>query len=109
MRTLKFIVDNQLIEKDPKCDFDGLVPGTEGYLRAEFSFSPEWKDCLKVAAFFSAAGKEYTPQVLQDGKYCIIPVEACEKRDISIRVIGKKGGFRITTNTIVVRQNGGKV
>ena len=51
MRTLKFIVHDQIVEKDPKCDFDNLVPGTEGYLRAVFSFSPEWDDCVRVAAF----------------------------------------------------------
>ena len=40
MRTLKFIVEGQIIKQDPSCDFTNLVPGTEGYLRAEFSFSP---------------------------------------------------------------------
>ena len=28
MKTLRFIVDNQTIRKDPYCDFSGLVPGS---------------------------------------------------------------------------------
>lgn len=28
MRTLSFIVDKQIIRKDPECDFSNLVPGT---------------------------------------------------------------------------------
>ena len=39
MRTLKFIVDGQILRQDPTCDFSNIVPGTEGYLIAEFAFS----------------------------------------------------------------------
>ena len=106
MRTLKFIVDKQLITKDPNCDFEGLVPGTEQYLQAEFSFSPEWNDCAKVASFYSVMGKEYTPQILKDGKTCIIPAEALKKRKFSIRIFGK-GAHSIVTNKVTVDQNGG--
>ena len=28
MRTLSFIVDKQIITKDPECDFSNLIPGT---------------------------------------------------------------------------------
>lgn len=28
MRTLSFIVDRQIIKKNPECDFDNIVPGT---------------------------------------------------------------------------------
>lgn len=41
MRVLRFIVNNQRIYPDPKCDFSGLVKGTTGYLKALFIFSPE--------------------------------------------------------------------
>ena len=34
MRSLKFIVNGQIIEKDPSFDFDNLVPGSDGYLKA---------------------------------------------------------------------------
>lgn len=42
MRTLKFIVNAQQIHKDPSCDFDNLVAGTKNYLRAHFTFSPDF-------------------------------------------------------------------
>lgn len=109
MRTLKFIVDDQIITQDPNCDFSGLVPGTEGYLKAEFSFSPEWNDCVKLASFYSAMGKEYTPKVLMDGKSCIIPTEALAKKTFKVQVIGGTPyNVKLTTNKVNVVQNGGK-
>ena len=107
MRTLKFIVDGQIIKKDPDCNFDGLVPGSEGYLRAQFSFSKEWDGCVKVASFWSVMGKEYEPQVLEDGVSCMIPSEALERYSYDIRVIGKKENYRISTNKVTVCQDGG--
>lgn len=106
MRTLKFIVDQQIIKQDPNCDFSGLVPGTEEYLQAEFVFSKEWVGCTKVAAFYSSMGKEYEPQLLENGKTCIIPAKALERRSFKVQVIGKKGDFKITTNKATVSQNG---
>lgn len=106
MRTLKFIVDNQIIKPDPNCDFNGLVPGTEGYVKIEFCFSSEWNDCNKVAAFFSQMGKEYQPQIIKDDS-CIIPDEALKKRRFKIQLIGSKQDYKITTNKIVIKQDGG--
>lgn len=109
MRTLKFIVNNQLIERDPECDFSGLVPGTEEYLEAEFSFSPEWNNCLKVVSFVSMFGKEYEPKVLTNGNTCVIPAEALKRRSFKLRVLGKKDQFRIVTDYITVTQREDKV
>lgn len=109
MRTLRFIVDGQLITRDPNCDFTGLVPGTEGYLKAEFSFSPEWTGCVKVAGFYSNMGEEFPCQVLTDGKSCTIPAMALKNRTFKIKVFGKRNEFRINTNKVEVTQNGGKV
>ena len=108
MRTLKFIVNDQTITKDPNCNFDGLVPGSEGYLQAEFSFSPEWKGSKKVVAFYSRFGKEYPPQLLEDGKTCIIPPEALTKAYFKIQVHGRKAGVGLVTNKLEIHQNGGK-
>lgn len=107
MRTLKFIVNDQIITKDPSCDFSGLVPGTEEYLQAHFSFSPEWKGCVKVATFYSLMGHEYPPQVLTDGATCMIPAEALKKRIFKIQVVGKRDELKILTNKVIVDQNGG--
>ena len=108
MRTLKFIVEDQIIKKDPNCDFSNLVPGTEGYIRAEFSFSNDWAGCKKVAAFYSILGHEFEPQILEDSKSCLIPKEALQKEKFSIRVIGRAKNLKIITDKITVIQDGGK-
>jgi hypothetical protein len=107
MRTLKFIVEDQIVKMDPDCDFSGIVPGTEGYLQAEFSFSYEWSDCVKVAGFFSTLGREYPPQILKDGRTCIIPKEALEKRSFKVQVVGGRKDYKIVTNRLTVKQDGG--
>ena len=109
MRTLKFIVNGQNIEKDPDCDFDNLVPGTEGYVRAEFKFSNEWAGTDKVAGFYSAMGREYPPRVLTPLNTCDIPAEALKCEKFKIQVFGLRGAdFKLTTDKVTVRQNGGK-
>ena len=107
MRTLRFIVEDQIIKKDPNCDFDNLVPGSEEYLEAEFAFSREWDNCIKVVAFFSSLGVEYQPQVLKDGRTCVIPAEALQKKVFKVQVIGRRDNYRIKTNKEDVVQNGG--
>jgi hypothetical protein len=108
MRILKFIVNGQSIEKDPNCDFSGLVPGTKGYLKAEFTFSPEWDGCAKIVGFYSNMGKEYPPKILVDGVSCRIPTEALARRVFKVQVIGGGAdGYTIKTNKVAVCQNGG--
>lgn len=110
MRTLKFIVDAQIIKQDPNCDFSNLVPGSKGYLQAYFSFSPEWNDFVKIAAFYSMMDREFEPQILEDGYTCIIPAEALERNRFKISVVGKNNrGMKMTTNTVEVYQNGGAI
>ena len=108
-RILKFVVKGQIIEKDPKCDFSYLVPGSEGYLTAEFEFSSEWDGCAKAVAFSTGIGKEYTT-LLKDGISCEIPIDVCKRKAFRLRVVGQKvDGYRIGTNKIIVKQNGGAV
>lgn len=109
MRILRFNVSSQIISLDSGCDFTGLIPGTEGYLQAEFTFSPEWDGCAKVAAFYSPMGKEYPPQILKDGKSCIIPSEALKKQTFKVQVLGenKNKNYKLVTNKVAVHQNGG--
>ena len=109
MRTLKFIVEDQLIRQDPNCDFSGLVPGTQGYLRAEFSLSSEWYGYAKVIGFYSMMGKEYEPQRLDDNSSCVIPAEALARQKFKIQVIGRhRSGTKLKTNKVTVSQDGGK-
>lgn len=110
MRTLKFIVNRQNVKPDPDCDFSGLVPGTEGYLKAEFSFSQEWTGCKKVVAFWkktTITSHECPPQILEDGRTCIIPAEALTGTNFEIQIIGKKDGLKLVTNKLIVMQDGG--
>lgn len=106
MRVLRFIVTGQIIKQDPDCDFSGLVPGTEGYLKAEFRFSQEWSGLTKVAAFYGSNRKEYPPQLLEDGISCIIPTEALKKYAFKISLIGKGPGIKLVTNKVAVTQDG---
>lgn len=107
MRVLRFIVNKQIVKQDPNCDFTDLVPGTEGYLQAEFSFSQEWDGCVKVIEFWSN-DEECPPQVLTDGKTCEIPAQALAAKYFELRVLGKSDELRLSTNLIKVRQNGGR-
>lgn len=107
MRVLEFIVDGQILTKNPSCDFSNIVSGTEGYLQAHFTFSPEWDGAVKVAAFWRG-NLECPPQLLRDGHTCVIPSDALVGRTFGINILGKKGNQIIPTNRVEVRQKGGK-
>ena len=108
MRTLRFIVDGQTVKQDPTCDFSGLFLNKDSGVCAEFIFSSEWNDKIKVAAFWSILDKEYEPQALDNKNACIIPVEAFSKASFKIQVLGIGGHERFTTNKLVVLQTGGR-
>lgn len=101
MRTLKFNVTAQRIEKDPACNFKGLVGGSEGYLQAEFKTDDAWKGCA-LAAEFTMGGKPYGAPVR--GNVCDIPPEALTGRLIGVRLVGKRTGYCISTNVTYFRQ-----
>ena len=106
MRTLKFIVDGLTIQKDTNCDFSGLHPGVEN-LQAEFIFSHDWIDYAKVVGFWSN-GLECTPQILKDGKTCIIPKKALKNFRFELEVLGRNSNNdKRKTNKITIRQFGG--
>lgn len=101
MRLLKFNVDAQHIQKDPNCDFSGIVAGSKDYLRAHFTFSPEWQDCI-IAASFWRGQKEYA--VLLNNNECTIPAEALTGPTFRVSVLGQRGRYSIPTNKVIVRQ-----
>ncbi len=107
MRVLKFIVNGETLSVDPSCDFTGLFPGTDSDIYAEFSFSPEWKSRVKVAAFWSILNNEYPPQLLNEENLCKIPVEALNKPSFKVGILGKHRSATFKTNTITVQQRGG--
>ena len=104
MRILDFIISKQNIECDPRCDFSGIASGTRGYLLARFQFSADWKGCKKVAVF-SCRGNEF-PTAIINGM-CLIPSEALIGSEVSVRVVGKRENYRITTGATSFAQTEG--
>ena len=102
MRVLKFKADGQRLKKQADCDFSGLVAGSAGYLRAEFTFSDDWLGCKKVAGFI-ADDKEY-PVMLDDNDSCMIPTEALSGELFKVYVVGANVGYKIITNHTKVKQ-----
>ena len=109
MKTLKFNVEGQVLSLDPSCNLEDVIPGTEGYIQAEFSFSSEWENCLKVVAFYSNLGREFEPRVLKNGKVCDIPAEALKRSIFKVKVLGKRNDYNICTNKVTLYQRGGCV
>lgn len=105
MRVLKFNVDQQLIKKDPRCDFSNIVKGSQNYLYAKFSFGDGWRGC-KAAASFWCLGKEY-PVLLSTGGVCAIPSEALRWDSFGVSVTGMKddGKYIVKTNRLEVQQS----
>lgn len=108
MRTLSFIVEGQTVRPNPSCNFNGLFPGKNQNIRAEFIFSSEWKNRVKVVAFSSMMGAEYIPQMLDKNNTCMIPAEALEKPAFKIQVLGKHRGVLTVTDRLTVYQKGGR-
>lgn len=108
MRTLRFLVDGETIKQYPTCDFSGLFSDKDSGVCAEFIFSSEWNDKIKVAAFWSMLDREYEPQALDDKNACVIPSEAFTRASFKIQVLGIGGHERLTTNKLVVLQTGGR-
>ena len=103
MRELGFIVRGQHIEKDPSCDFSKIVKGTKGYLKARIAFDGTWAGFGKVVIFKKLLS-EYSA-VLKNGE-CIIPDEALDWNRFSVSVVGSKNGVVLTTDKVVVEQEG---
>lgn len=102
MRILQFVADGQRLKKKTDCDFSGLVAGSEGYLRAEFTFSDEWNDCKKAASFW-VGDKEYA-ELLDDNNSCVIPADALVGSLFEVSVVGVKPKYKINSTKTKVRQ-----
>lgn len=106
-RSLCFKVNEQTLQKDPLCSFDEIVSGTNGYLKAKFTFNRAWANCAKVAVFRKLL-VDYPVVLIGDS--CDIPSEALDWDYFSVRVVGRKpDGFKLTTNEIKIEQIRGDV
>ena len=97
MRVLEFIASEQRLQRDPLCDFSGIVAGSRGYLFARFRFSKEWSGCKKVAVF-TCRGKEY-PVGLKENM-CEVPPEVLTGGPVQVYVLGARGACRIPTEPV---------
>lgn len=103
MRTLEFDVKKQRITKKRTCDFNGLVAGSVGYLKAKFHFSKEWRQCIAKFASFWVDEQEYAVK-LDKENCCEIPAEALVKDKFKVSVVGVNPPFQIGTNKSTVKQ-----
>ena len=88
MRTLKFIVNGSILEKDLMSNFDDIVPNSENHLKAKFLFSKEWDGCTKLVGFTSPLGFDCGVVELKDGMIsCDIPAKALKKRSFKYRSV----------------------
>lgn len=101
MRTLDFVVNEQVLTKDSSCDFSNIVSGTKGYLEARFKFNRLWDGFGKVAVFVNLL-EEY-PTVIKNGR-CTIPAEALTGNKFAVYVVGKRGKEKLTSTSVEVLQ-----
>lgn len=105
MRTLKFAVNAQKITPDPNCDFSGIVPGSDGYLKSHFTFSNDWAGTVKVAEFRTHASSEPVSVPIINNE-CMVPADVTGGDRWYVKVIGKRGDVLIPTGNCRVRQEG---
>ena len=77
-------------------------------VRLEFIFPPEWINRVKVAAFWSVMGREFPPQVLIDGKTCLVPTEALQGNMFKVQILGKQNGEKTSTTKCAIYLKGGR-
>lgn len=104
MRTLQYKVTGQRLR--PIGNHTGLVAGTEGYLKASFTFDSDWNGC-KVVASFSPNGEDAV--FLDNDNSCIIPKKALTGSTFEVRVMGRRDNYSISTNPVIERQSGGVI
>ncbi len=104
MRKLRFLVSGQALKRDPECNFREIVPGSVGFLQAQFDFDREWAGLYRAAEFGDGKGGIY-PVLIKNG-ICDVPAEVCGGRTWTLQVVGKRGSRRLPTNRITVVQEG---
>lgn len=101
MRTIDFTVSEQRLRCDEK---PHIIAGSKGYLKARFSFSPDWKGYAKAVSFFGMDDEEHPVELRNDE--AAIPDEVTDGPIIRIQVFGMKGDAKVKTNVVALRQRG---
>lgn len=101
MHVLNFKIESQTLEC--ASDLSKLVPGTSGNLIADFDFSSDWSNCVKVASFWAGPNEHAT---FLKGDRCLVPDEVCARKHIKLQVTGVKNGRKLVTNKLIIKQGG---
>lgn len=101
MRILEFNVERQALRKAPGCDFNGLVAGSCGHLRALFTFSEDWAGYLKAAVFSDNSGEYAVP--IKNGT-CEVAPEVLGSTSFKVRVVGKRKDDMLPTSSVTIIQ-----
>ena len=102
MRILSFLVNEQQLKKDSKCNFQNISKDTKGYLYAKFTFGKGWNGC-RVAASFWCLNKEY-PVIIEKDRICCIPEKALPWSNFNVSLTEIRDGYKITTNKVTIKQ-----
>lgn len=106
MRILEFNVKEQVLTKNPNCDFTGLVSGTKGYIKCKFNFAgSEWNSYRKVAEFLSGTMTGFYE--LDDQNEVKLPDKIADRVYFNVQVYGVNGNELIKTNKVLVKQERG--
>ena len=101
MRDLEFIINGQMIKKDPACSFNNIVAGSSNFYNAKFNFGYDWDGFACVAAFEANGKIQYVPI---KNNQCLVPNTVINEREYLISVIGMKGATMINTNKVKITQ-----
>lgn len=105
MRVLEFDVNGQNLSKSKNCDFSGIVHGSDGYLKARFTFSNDWSGMVKVAEFRTHVSSEPVSIPIINNE-CMVPADVTGGDRWYVKVIGKRGNILIPAGNCRVRQEG---
>lgn len=104
MRTLKYNIVGQKIERNIECSFDNIVRGTNNYINLLFTFDTDWNNTIKVISMKNSEGQE-TNRVVENNQISL-PLHVTDGSMFSFELYGKHiDGTIIRTNTEFVWQN----
>jgi hypothetical protein len=106
MRELVFDVDQQRLKRNPDCNFEGIVAGSEGYLKLKFNFlGDDWDNCVKIASFIAPAiDGDIGVKLDTETNTCLVPPEASMCDEFAVSLVGAKLDYKIPTNYIRIKQ-----
>lgn len=103
MRTLEFNVNGQRLSKTG--NFSGIVRGSTNYLKCAFNFTDsDWNKC-KIGIVFEYRGIEHVV-IMGNDRAVVVPPDISDKKSFRVRVVGIKDNYKLSTNKVLVNQEG---